>query len=85
MLSCQSFAVSQSIVLNSALCRNGHCRVSLQDTETRPVEKKKKRIHFCSLPEMFGSSFTLNGSMRVCAVFYLYSNIIRKFRIDFVL
>ena len=84
MLSCQSFAVSQSIVPNSALCRNGHCRVSLQDTETRPVEKKK-RIHFCSLLEMFGLSFTLNGSMRVCAVFYLYSDIIRKFRIDFVL
>ena len=86
MLSCQSFAVSQSIVPNSALCRNGHCGVSLQDTETRPgkKKKKKKRIHFCSLPEMFGSSFTLNGSMRVCAVCYLYSNIIRKFRIDFV-
>lgn len=86
MLSCQSFAVSQSIVPNSALCRNGHCGVSLQDTETRPGDKrvkkkKKKRIHFCSLLEMF----TLNGSMRVCAVFYLYSNIIRKFRIDFVL
>lgn len=89
MLSCQSFAVSQSIVPNSALCRNGHCGLSLQDTETRPgdkrVKKKKKRIHFCSLLEMFGLSFTLNGSMRVCAVFYLYSNIIRKFRIDFVL
>ena len=87
MLSCQSFAVSQSIVPNSAQCRNGHCGVSLQDTETRPVDEKdkKKRIHFCSLPEMFGLSFTLNGSMRVCAVFYLYSNIIPKFRIDFVL
>ena len=84
MLSCQSFAVSQSIVPNSALCRNGHCGVSLQDTETRPGDKrvkKKKKIHFCSLLEMF----TLNGSMRFCAVFYLYSNIIRKFRIDFVL
>lgn len=85
MLSCQSFAVSQSIVPNGALCRNGHCGVSLQDTETRPgdkrVKKKKKKIVFCSLLEMF----TLNGSMRVCAVFYLYSNIIRKSRIDFVL
>ena len=43
MLSCQSFAVSQSIVPNSALCRNGHCGVSLQDMETRPVDKKDKK------------------------------------------
>lgn len=67
------------------MCQNGHCGVSLQDTETRPVDKKDKKIHFCSLLEMFGLSFTLNGSMCVCAVFYLYSNSIRKFRIDFVL
>ena len=50
MLSCQSFAVSQSIVPNSALCRNGHCGLSLQDTETRPgdkrVKKKKKKNSF---------------------------------------
>ena len=50
MLSCQSFAVSQSIVPNSALCRNVHCGVSLQDTEKRPgdkrVKKKKKKNSF---------------------------------------